>query len=622
MRRAVSLLCALALAACQQQSTAPPPEPETDIAATDVDGDYLTTGGDGTNWAAVGFSYLEQRHSPLDRINAGNVGDLGIAWYADLPDDGALLATPLVVDGVIFVTTARSQLFAFDAQTGEELWSYDPEVPRKVAANDTGVRAGNRGVAMWRGKLFMATLDGRLIAIDAKSGARLWEVGTVPPGQGYVVTGAPRVVKNRVVIGHAGGRKSNRGFVSAYDVADGSLQWRFYTTPSPGGSPDGAASDPVMTSAAKTWGKDGQWRVTGGGGAVPDAISYDPELDQLYFGVGPGDPLDRTSRSAGEGDNLFLSSIVAVDPDTGQYLWHYQEVSGDSWGFSAASHIMLADIDWPVAETDEGVDASAERPSREAAEGDEAGPRTERRKVILHAPDNGFFKIIDRTDGRLLAAMPYLPGLNWADGHDPVSGRAIENPQARYDETGKAFALMAGFGATRSMSYNPATGLVYIAVQARERRLSLAPPESSDEDGEEENGTGSWMAALIAFDPVSGEAVWTVDREAPGNGGTLSTAGNLLFQGTALGRFHAYAADSGERLLDLDVQSAVQGPPVTYLVGKTQYVAFLTGRGRPAPMRETVEEAERAVAERPRLIVLKLAGRKRLPAVPKPESEG
>ncbi|NNC73691.1 MAG: PQQ-dependent dehydrogenase, methanol/ethanol family, partial [Sphingomonadaceae bacterium] len=435
MRIWIGLAAALLAAACSSNNDGEPVDTGPQGAAK-VDGEYLATGGDGSDWPAINFSYSEQRFSPLTDINAGNVDELGIAWFAELPDARAQEATPVVVDGVMYLTGPWSKVFAFDASNGEPLWEFDPEVDRNVLQN-LCCDAVNRGIAVWRGKLFVGTLDGRLIALDAISGAQLWSTQTTDRDRPYSITGAPRVVNNRVIIGNGGAEFGVRGYVSAYDANTGALDWRFYTVPNPDGEPDEAASDDVLQrAAARTWSEEGQWRESGGGGTVWDAIVYDHELDQLYIGVGNGNPWNHGLRSNGEGDNLFLSSVVALNPETGEYLWHYQETPSETWDYTATQHIILATL------TIDG----------------------EERQVLMQAPKNGFFFVIDRTDGELISAKPFVEGINWAEGYGE-DGRPIENPASRFYRTGEPFAAVPGpLGAHnwQPMAFNPLSGLVYI----------------------------------------------------------------------------------------------------------------------------------------------------------------
>lgn len=599
-RLCLGLATVLALAGCAQPQ-----------GADKVDGAYLASGGDGADWPAVGYSYAEQRFSPLDQINADTVGRLGIAWYADLPDPRGQEATPVVVDGILYVTGPWSKLFAYRAATGEALWTFDPGIARAKGV-EACCDVVNRGVALWKGRLYIGALDGRLIALDAATGKTLWSVQTTDPAKPYTITGAPRVVKGMVIIGNGGAEFGVRGYVTAYDAATGAKKWRFYTVPNPTGAADGEASDAILKTAARSWSAGGQWKESGGGGTVWDAIVYDAELDQLYIGVGNGSPWNHGLRSEGEGDNLFLSSIVALKPETGEYLWHYQETPAESWDYTATQPIVLATM----------VLGGAER------------------KLLFHAPKNGFFFAIDRTSGKLVSADPFVANVNWASGYDPASGRPIENPAARYYRTGKPFLSgIAPIGAHswQPMAFSPKTGLVYIP--ANEIGFAYLPPLAPEDAARGPIGfnVGANMAEgglpgdvnvikaaiaatrgkLVAWDPVKRTARWTLDFPTPWNGGLMATAGNLLFGGTASGEFSAWAADSGKRLWTLPVQSGVMAAPSTFTVDGVQYVAFTTGRGGVWPLSAGLAGMPTAqLPDLPRLIVLKLDGKGRLPAPP------
>ena len=639
-----SAAAALLLFACSSDDDREAPvAPATTplLTAADVDGELLATGGDGTNWPAVNFSYAEQRFSPLDQIDKSNVSRLGIAWSAELPDARAQEATPVVVGGVMYLSGPWSKVFAYDAATGEQQWSFDPEVARTVLGH-TCCDAVNRGIAVWRGKLFVGALDGRLIAIDAITGAQLWSTQTTPTDGNYTITGAPRVVDNKVIIGNGGAEFGVRGFVSAYDVNTGNLLWRFYTTPNPNGEPDNAASDEVMQrAAARTWSDNGQWKQTGGGGTAWDAIVYDSELDQLYIGVGNGTPWNHGLRSEGHGDNLFLSSIVALDADTGQYLWHYQETPGESWDYTSTQNMILADLRLPARAPAAADGEVGEAPNRaaEANDGERAAaPRMVRRKVLMQAPKNGFFFVIDRTNGELISANPFVDGVNWAEGYG-ANGRPIENPAARFYRTGENFIANPGpIGAHnwQPMAFSPQTGLVYIPANIVPQQF--IPPQGDQQSALTRLGfnTGTNLfdaflpqdeaflraavatvkGQLVAWDPVAQEARWTVDYGSPWNGGLLTTAGGLVFQGTADGRFVAYDAATGEELWSMDAQSGVLAGASTFLIDGVQHIAFTTGRGGAFAITAGRADINREVPNIPRLIVLRVGGNRRLPPAP------
>jgi quinohemoprotein ethanol dehydrogenase len=544
---------------------------------------------DAGNWLTYGRNYGEQRFSPLTRITADNVKQLGLAWYADLDTNRGQEATPLVIDGVMYVSTAWSMVKALDAKTGQLLWSYDPQVPRAL-----GVRACcdvvSRGVAAWKGRIYLAALDGRLIALDAGTGKPVWSVMTVDPDKPYTITQAPRVIKGRVVIGNSGSEYGVRGYISAYDADTGKLDWRFYTVP---GDPSKAPEQPIMAEAAKTW--YGDWWTRGGGGVVWESLSYDPALNRIYFGVGNGNEWNHTYRSQGKGDNLFLSSIVAVDADTGAYAWHYQATPGEEWDFDAVQQLILADL------TIGGAP----------------------RKVLMQANKNGFFYVLDRTDGKLISARNFTP-VTWATGIDPKTGRPIEAPGSRFDETGKPASVLPGaLGAHswQAMAFNPKTGLVYIPTQ--EIGMTYATVQDVKRTpmgwniGMATTNRADVKGYLVAWDPVNQKEVWRANYLGPWNGGVLTTAGNLVIQGNAAGFFSAYRADSGEKLWSVPAQSAIMAAPVTYEVDGEQYVAVLSGWGGGYPLLEGKASAKSGNTRNvSRVLVFKLGAKASLPPLP------
>lgn len=554
------------------------------------------------NWMSHGRTYSEQRFSPLKQINDQSIAQVGLAWYVDLNTRRGQEATPIVVDGVMFFTTAWSKVFAVKAATGERLWSYDPKVPPEWAVNAC-CDVVNRGVAVWRGKVFVGTLDGRLVALDAATGKLIWERLTIERNFRYTITGAPRVVKGKVIIGNGGAEMGVRGYISAYEADTGKLVWRFYTVP---GDPSKPFESPILEKAAKTW--TGEWWKFGGGGTVWDAIVYDPELDLLYFGVGNGTPWDQRIRSPHGGDNLFIGSVVALKPDTGEYVWHYQETPGDVWDFDSAEPIILTNLT---------IGQSS-------------------RKVLLHAPKNGFFYVLDRATGEVISAKPYA-AVSWASGVDLRTGRPIENANARYEEHGKGMPVAPGplGGHTwHSMSYSPLTGLVYIPVQdagffyksdeqfqqkalAFNAGIDFVAAGMPQKTEIKKNILDSIKGHLSAWDPVKQKEVWRVERASPVNGGVLSTAGNLVFEGTAQGNLEAYRADTGERLWSADTQSGVVAAPVSYTVKGEQYVAVVVGWGGVFPL-ATGEIALKSGRSQNigRVLAFKLGGKVNLPPLP------
>jgi len=514
------------------------------------------------NWMSHGRTYAEQRFSPLDQVNSENVQDLGLAWSYDLETERGIEATSLVVDGVMYMTGAWSIVHALDARTGRPLWSFDPQVPKEKAKH-TCCDVVNRGVAVWEGQVFVGALDGRLFALDARTGAVNWVVATFDPALPYTITGAPRVVKDKVLIGNGGAEFGVRGYLSAYNVHDGSLAWRFYTVP---GNPALGFENDTMKMAAKTW--NGHWWEIGGGGTVWDSMAYDPELDLLYFGVGNGTPWNQELRSPGGGDNLFLSSIVAVRPDTGEYVWHYQTTPGETWDYTATQHIILADLE---------IDGAP-------------------RKVLMQAPKNGFFYVLDRTDGELLSAQKYID-ITWATHVDMQTGRPVEVPAARYrDAPFLVYPSYLGGHNWHPMSFNPATGLVYIPVldipanYGQPDAFRYNPGAANvgtdgivgslpDSQAERDAMRALVQGRLLAWDPVAQREAWRVEHHGPWNGGTLTTAGDLVFQGTADGEFVAFKADSGEALWHFPTQTGVVAAPITYEVDGEQYVSVNAGWG-------------------------------------------
>jgi PQQ-dependent dehydrogenase (methanol/ethanol family) len=557
------------------------------------------------NWMSYGGTWQEQRFSPLDRINDGNVSGLKLAWFQELDTNRGQEATPLVVDGVMYVSTAWSKVLAFDAATGRRLWSYDPKVPGGANAHAC-CDAVNRGVAVWKGKVFVGALDGRLIALDARTGQPVWTADTVVDhSMPYTVTGAPRVFKDKVVIGNSGAELGVRGYISAYDTQTGKLVWRFFTVPGdPSKGPDHAPSDgPLAKIAAPTWSPgEAGWKY-GGGGTVWDAITYDPDTDLLFFGTDNGDPWSQDVRSPQGGDNLFTTSIVAVKPDTGEYVWHYQLNPGEEWDFSATQQLMLADL--KIGGTP--------------------------RKVIMQAAKNGFFYVLDRTSGKLISVGAYAP-MNWATGFDMKTGRPIEDPSARLSAKARmVYPSGIGAHAWQPMSYSPRTGLIYIPA------MQVPLVYSSNEQFEFHKGRWNTGVNLLgatldtpgvppgtrsveelnqgwlsAWDPVAQKEVWRVPYAHPWNGGTLATGGNLVFQGDALGGFHAYRADTGKALWSFDAQDGVMGGPMTFEAGGRQYVAVMSGYGGSMGT-ATPPPGQDQVYPNGRLLVFALDGKAALP---------
>ena len=577
--------------------------PEEKVA--NVDGVRITN-ADATpgDWLTTGRTYGEQRFSPLRKINDKNVDKLGLAWSYKIDIDRGTEATPLVVDGVMYTTGPFSIVYALNAKTGELLWKYDPKVNKAVGGKGCcGVV--NRGVAVWKGKIFVGVYDGRLVALDAKSGDVEWEINTlIDKSLNYTITGAPRVVNDKVLIGNGGAELGVRGYITAFDAATGKKAWRFFTVP---GDPSKPVENPILEMAQETWSGDSYWKQ-GGGGTVWDSMAFDPELNLLYIGVGNGSPWSIYKRSEGKGDNLFLSSIVALDVDTGEYVWHYQTTPGDTWDYTATQHIILADME---------LDGQP-------------------RKVLMQAPKNGYFYVIDRKTGKLLSAENFVP-INWSSGIDITSGKPIKTGDADYGEEPK-LVMPSPFGAHnwQPMSYNPNTGLVYIpaqhsvflyenqegdpelALNAWNTGLKAIKMPTSKKDLNDLSD--AYTGELIAWDPVKQKKAWSVEYPTIWNGGTLSTAGNLVFQGTAGGEVRAYTADSGKLLWQSPANTGVIAAPMTYEVDGEQYVTFMVGWGGAFPLAGgPLSAGKLKVQPESRVLTYKIGGKETLPkAVNKP----
>lgn len=550
------------------------------------------------NWLSHGRTYGEQRFSPLDQITVDNIDDLGLAWAFPTESGRGHEASPIVVDGAMFLTLPWSIVLALDAKTGDLLWRYDPEVPREWGRNAC-CDVINRGVAVWKGKVYVGTIDGRLVALDAKDGSLVWEQLTIDKSRPYTITGAPRVVKDKVVIGNGGAEYGVRGYITAYDVETGQQEWRFYTVP---GNPDLPFEHPELEMAAETW--NGQWWEVGGGGTAWDSMAYDPELNLLYVGTGNGSPWNRELRSPGGGDNLFLSSILAINPDNGRLLWHYQTTPADNWDYTATQHIVLADMK---------IDG-------------------EERKVLMQAPKNGFFYVLDRETGELLSAKNFVP-VTWASRVDMETGRPVETGGGDYSESFKiVYPSPTGAHNWHPMSYSPQTNLVYIPT-IHEAFIYANPPEFTYTPGAWNTGIDFVKLAqlastmppppvfgyLRAWDPVKQEKAWDVQHDTLGNGGILSTAGGLVFQGTAAGRFAAYNATNGEKLWEFTTNVGIVAPPISYAIDDQQYVAVLAGWGGVPPIigSDAGKSAATTHANFGHMLAFKLGGETEMPEVAK-----
>ena len=514
-------------------------------------------------WLSNGRDYAETHYSPLDQITTANVDRLELAWAYDTESRGSLEATPLVSNGVMYATTTWSNVFALDARTGQQRWRWDSGIPQGPGGPNLCCGPVNRGVALYNGKVYVGLLDGRLLALNAETGRVVWSVQTTPKDDEYSITGAPRVVKGKVVIGNGGAEFGVRGYVTAYDAETGEQAWRFYTVP---GNPADGFENEAMERAADTW--NGEWWVLGGGGTVWDGFAYDPEEDLLYVGTGNGGPWTQTLRSPGGGDNLYLSSILALRPDDGELVWYYQTTPGDEWDYTAVQPMILAELE---------IDG------RE-------------RKVLMQAPKNGFFYVIDRVTGAFISAEAYAE-VSWAEGIDQETGRPIETASARYSQTGPAWLSPSPYGAHNwhAMSWNPNTGLVYVPGQngnnyfaintAFEYQFGRSNTGLIGRGGAPEGyvrppnpGMENQGGFLVAWDPVAQEERWRIGAEGGSNGGTLSTAGNLLFVGKTSGAFQALNAQTGDLIWETQTARG-PGQPVSYELDGRQYVSVMAGRG-------------------------------------------
>jgi quinohemoprotein ethanol dehydrogenase len=549
-------------------------------------GVHVHAADDSGQWTSVGRTPDEQRYSPLTRITTENVAQLGLAWYADLDTNRGQEASPLVIDGVLYVTSAWSKVYAYDARSGRPLWNFDPKVP-----GQTGIKGCcdvvNRGVAAFEGRIYVGAYDGRLIALDAKTGKVIWSVLTVDPTRAYTSTGAPRIANGKVIIGNGGSEIGVRGYISAYDARTGKLAWRFYTVP---GDPSLPHESPLLKLAAKTWTGDLYWKL--GGGTVWDGIAFDPKLNLVYFGTANGTPWVAEARSPGGGDNLFLNSLIAVNADTGEYAWHYQATPAETWDFDATSPLALADL------TLDG----------------------QQRRVLMQVSKNGFFYALDASSGKLLRADKYTT-VTWATHVDMQTGRPVEVPEARFGKTGKVAIVQPGGQGAHSwhpMSFSQRTGLVYTPMV--ETSTAFAPdPNYQARQGAANAGTGRAPATiyedlhsdaprqsrawLIAWDPVAGREVWRSEQRGTIASGVLTTAGGLVFQGAQKGEFSAYRDSDGKKLWSTDPQTGVVAAPISYEIAGEQYIAQLAGYGT----------RDYYAGNSSRLLVYKLGGKASLP---------
>ena len=546
---ALSVVCGAAMASLHGQQGA----------SRKADDATLLKPADG-DWVSYGRDYAEAHHSPLTQINQSNVSRLGLAYAIEVGSEGKIETTPLVFDGVLYGTSTWSQVYAIDLRTNKIKWQWDPALVRG-GHEGMGPRACcgpvNRGVALYDGRVYVGLLDGRLVALDAQTGKPVWSVQTTPPNTDYTITGAPRVIKGNVVIGQGGAEYGVRGFLGAYNAQTGKLAWKFYVVP---GDPKKGFEDPALAVAAKTW--NGEWWKAGGGGTPWDGIAYDPELNLVYVGTGNGSPWNANHRSPGGGDNLYLASIVALNADTGKYVWHYQTTPGDNWDYNSAQPMILADL--------------------------EIGNQT--RKVIMQAPKNGFFYVIDRTNGKLISGQPYAY-TSWATSIDMETGRPRETEQARYRYTPVRLSPSpVGAHHWPPMAFNPVTRLVYYpgqetsVVMAMEERfeyqegrwnLGLKMGTAQFKQPPPPDPKAPKMGGFfVAWDPIANKEAWRIPFLP--SGGALSVAGQLIFVGNGPGVFMALDPVTGKTVWEYKLQAGM-ATPISYELDGKQYIAVMSG---------------------------------------------
>jgi quinohemoprotein ethanol dehydrogenase len=566
-------------------------------------------------WLGLGRDYRAQRFSPLTEIAAENAGRLGFAWeYQARSRRGrveyGMEATPIVVDGVLYASGPWGTVFAVDAKTGAERWRYDPEVDGSYGRRACcGVV--NRGVAVWQGRVYVGTLDGYLVALDAAGGRELWRVDTFQDRdtRSYTITGPPQVAGKVVVIGNSGGEYGVRGYITAYDLATGRQAWRFYTVPRDPAL--GVDPQPEMARALETWDPRSDWK-SGLGGTVWGEMTYDPELDLLYVGTGNSTPYPIWFRSPAGGDNLFLVSILAIDPDDGRLQWHYQTTPGEIWDYTATSNMVLADL--------------------------EIGGRV--RRVLMQAPKNGFFYVLDRATGEFISGTPFVH-VNWASHIDSATGRPVLTGKGDYSKGPRIiFPTQAGAHNWQPMAFSPQTGLVYIPAREQGMLMSshasytwrqgdynlgsdaalgfvldLFPPQVLAQielltAEQQEPRTIATEEVLIGWDPLARRARWRVPvgKSDFAGGGVLVTAGNLVIQGRSSGRLVVYRADTGEELAAIETGTGIMAAPVSYTIDGAQYVAVMAGFGGAVGVNYPTESAAYHRANYGRILAFKLGG--------------
>ena len=543
----------------------------------------------GSEWRAINGDSDETGFSPLASVTPANVRGLGLAWSLDLPGEATLEAAPLMVGGTLYFTGSGARVYAVSATTGKVSWTFDPKVWEHNPDKMHYGFGANRGVAYGDGRIFFAAQDGRLFALDAKSGKQVWVTETTDPKGTMTVTGVPRLFNGKVVIGQGGADFGNRGYVAAYDQATGRQVWKFFVVP---GSPEDNKGDAAMELAARSWSPE-SWKHTGGGGGPWDNITFDAQLNRIYVGTANAFEYNSAARDPGNGDNLFTASVVALDADTGKYIWHYQNTPRDSWDFDATQQMMLATL------TING------KP----------------RQVLMQAPKNGFFYVIDRRTGELISAGK-IGKVNWADHIDLASGRPVEAAGIRYlTNDATIYPSTTGAHSWMRMAMSPSTGLVYVPMMqlGTSFRHGDNLPSGLDIGGVNMAAThepGDNTGSLVAWDPVAQQPRWSAPLSTVWNGGALATGGKLVFQGAGDGSFSAYDAASGQRLWQRQLGMGVIAAPVTYQLGRRQYVAVLAGYGGSAAILSDVMHVGWKYTSPRRLFVFALGGSKAVPSAP------
>jgi quinohemoprotein ethanol dehydrogenase len=570
---------------------------KSDKSAGWIDTERLTH-RESKDWLALGGDHMMQHYSPLSTINVQNVKDLGFAWEYDASNVignvyRGLEATPIVVDGIMYTSGAYGYVYAVDARTGKEIWRYAPDVDASYGRRAC-CDAVNRGVAVWEDRVYVASLDGFMICLDRNNGREIWRNDTFTDrSKSYTITGPPQVAGPIVMIGNSGGEFGVRGYITAYDLKTGDQKWRFFIVPSDPSNPPEHAE---VEQESKTWDPNSLWEA-GGGGTSWGESAYDPELNLLYVGTGNSTPYPIWYRSPNGGDNLFLASILAINPDNGKLVWHYQTTPGEIWDYTATMNIVLADINL----------------------------KGKPRKVLMQAPKNGFFYVLDRATGELLSAEKYSRA-TWASHVDMKTGRPVLTDQGWYkDEPKLVVPSLNGAHNWQPMSYNPKTGLVYIpehsmpTVYEALKNYRWKP----DEDGTALNYAAMFdykkvrhqvknaedtisTESLMAWDPGTQKIVWKVTGEAP-DGGILSTP-DLVFQGTRTGYLKVYDARTGKKLKEIFTGTGIMAAPVAYSIDDVAYVAVMAGYGGAPTCCYASDAVYKTYENKGRIIAFKLNG--------------